>query len=186
MNPSRKIAIIVGILILAAYSIIGSGNPEAKTLSMVLEVFSGLAVIAIAVLMFPIFKPYNQNVTYGYLIFRIIEGGLLVVTGILYFVHSARSLELHTSIHGIHGYIFAVAALIFYFLLDQSKLVPRWLSLWGVIGAILLVAVSALEGAGVIPQLIIMRLPIILNELVLAIWLIAKGFNKAETASEIE
>jgi len=184
MDPKRKIAIIVGVLILAAYSIIGSGNPEAKTLSMVLEAFSGLCVIAIAFLLFPIFKTFNKPVSYGYLIFRILEGGFLVVTGILYFVHSARSLELHTSIHGIHSYIFAIAALIFYYLLDQSKLVPRWLSLWGVVGAILLVAVSAVEATGIIPQLIVMRLPIILSELVLAIWLIAKGFNQAKPAAE--
>ena len=76
MNTHRKTAIIVGVLILVAYSVLGSGNPEAKILGMVLEVISGLAVITIAVLMFPLFKPYNKNASYLYLVFRSIEGGL--------------------------------------------------------------------------------------------------------------
>jgi uncharacterized Tic20 family protein len=57
MNANRKTAIIVGVLILVAYSLLGSSNPEAKILGMFLEVISGLAVITIAVLMFPLFKP---------------------------------------------------------------------------------------------------------------------------------
>ena len=183
MDKSRRTAIIVGVLILAAYSIVGSGNPEAKTLSMVLEVFSGLAVIAIAVIMFPLFKSFNKNGAYGYIIARIIEGGLLIITGFLYLSHTSQALAYHSGIHGAHGYIFAIAALIFYYLLNQSKLVPRWLSVWGVIGAILLVAVSLLEATGLISEMLILRLPIVLNEFVLAIWLIVKGFDKSEVAS---
>jgi hypothetical protein len=152
MEPSRRTAIIVGILILVAYSVVGSGNPEAKTLGMALEILSGLAVITIAVLMFPIFKTYNKKGAYWYVISRIIEGGLLILTGFLYLSHTAKSLELHSSIHGLHGYIFAIAALIFYYLLYQTKLIPRWLSVWGVIAAILVVAVSLLEAAGLISE----------------------------------
>lgn len=57
VNSHRKTAIIVGVLILLAYSLLGSDNPDAKVLGMFLEVISGLAVIAIAILMFPLFKP---------------------------------------------------------------------------------------------------------------------------------
>ena len=56
-NTHRKTALIVGVLMLVAYSVIGSGNPEAKILGMLLEAISGLAVIAIAILMFQVFKP---------------------------------------------------------------------------------------------------------------------------------
>jgi uncharacterized Tic20 family protein len=64
MNTNRKTAIIVGVLILVAYSLLGSGNPEAKILGMFLEVISGLAVITIAVLMFLLFKPYNKRASF--------------------------------------------------------------------------------------------------------------------------
>ena len=184
MNTHRRTSIIVGVLILVAYSVVGSGNPEAKVLGMVLEVISGLAVITIAVLMFPLFKPYNKRASFWYIVSRSIEGGLLVVTGILFLSHNTRLLELYVGIHTGHAYIFAIAALIFYYLLYQSKLIPRWISVWGVIAAILLILVSLLEVTGIISELMILKLPIVLNELVLAIWLMVKGFNPSAIKSE--
>jgi hypothetical protein len=184
IDSKRKTSIIVGVLILVAYSLLGSGNPEAKTLGMVLEVISGLAVITIAVLMFPLFKPYNKKASFWYIVLRSIEGGLLVVTGILFLSHNTRLLELYVGIHTGHAYIFAIAALIFYYLLYQSKLIPRWISVWGVIAAILLILVSLLEVTGIISELMILKLPIVLNELVLAIWLMVKGFNPSAIKSE--
>jgi len=48
---------------------------------------------------------------------------------------------------------------------------------WGVIAAILLILVNLLEVTGIVSELMILKLPIVLNELVLAIWLMVKGFN---------
>ena len=183
MNSHRKTAIIVGVLILVAYSLLGSSNPDAKVLGMFLEVIRGLAVIAIAILMFPLFRPYNKKASFWYLVFRGIEGGLMIIAGILFLSYSPLLLEIRDGIYVGHAYIFAVAALIFYSLLYQSKLIPRWISGWGVIAAILLILVNLLEVMGLIPALIILYLPIILNEIVLAIWLMAKGFNLSAIAS---
>ena len=183
MNSHRKTAIIVGVLILVAFSLLGGDNPEAKALGMFLEVISGLAVIAIAVLMYPLFKPYNKTVSLWYLVFRGIEGGLMIIAGILFLSHSPLLLEIRDGIYVSHGYIFAVAALLFYYLLYQSNLVPRWISVWGVIAAILLILVNLLEVMGIIPALMILYLPIILNELVRARWLMVKGFNPSAIAS---
>jgi hypothetical protein len=184
MNSNRKTAIIVGVLILLAYSLLGSGNPDAKILGMFLEVISGLAVIVIAVLMFSLFRPYNKKVSFWYIVFRSIEGGLMIIAGILFLSHSTLLLEIRDGIYVGHAYIFAVAALIFYYLLYQSKLIPRWISVWGIIAAILLILVNLLEVMGIIPALMILYLPIILNEIVLAIWLMVKGFNPSAIASE--
>ena len=41
----------------------------------------------------------------------------------------------------------------------------------------MLILVNLLEVTGIISELMILKLPIVLNELVLAIWLIVKGFN---------
>ena len=182
-NTHRKTAIFVGVLMLVAYSVIGSGNPEAKALGMVLEVISGIAVIAIAVLMFPILKPYNKKASYWYFVLRIIEGSLLVITGILFLSNSPLLLGVYNGIHVVHGYIFGIAALIFNFLLYKSKLVPRWLSVFGVIATLLLIIVNLLEVTGIVSELMILKFPIFLNEIVLAIWLIAKGFSPSATAS---
>ncbi len=183
-NKHRKTAVIVGVLMLVAYSVIGSGNPEAKVLGMLLEVISGFAVIAIAVLMFPILKPYNKKASFWYIFLRIIEGGLLVVTGILFLSNNTSLLEIYDGIHAMHGYIFGIAALIFNYLLYQSKLIPRWLSVFGVIATSLLIIVNLLEVTGIVSELMILKFPIFLNEIVLAIWLIAKGFNPSAIASE--
>jgi hypothetical protein len=184
MNSNRKTAIIVGVLILVAYSLLGSGNPDAKIMGMFLEVISGVAVIAISVMMFPLFKPYNERASFWYLVSRIIEGALMIIAGILFLSHSTSLLEIRDGIYVGHAYIFAVAALIFYYLLYQSRLIPRWISVWGVIAAILLILVNLLEVMGVISASMILYLPIILNEVVLAIWLIVKGFNPSAIVSE--
>jgi len=183
-NEHRKTAVIVGVLMLVAYSVIGSGNPEAKVLGMLLEAISGFAVIAIAVSMFPILKPYNKKASFWYVFLRIIEGGLLVVTGILFLSNNTSLLEIYDGIHTMHGYIFGIAALIFNYLLYQSKLIPRWLSVFGVIATSLLIIVNLLEVTGIVSELMILKFPIFLNEIVLAIWLIAKGFNPSAIASE--
>jgi hypothetical protein len=184
MNTSRKTAIAVGVLILLAYSTLGSAILESKIIGMFLEAISGLAVISIAVLMFPLFKPYNEKVSLLYIVLRSIEGGLMIITGVLLLSDSTLLLEIYDGIWLGHGYIFAVAALVFYYLLYQSKLVPRWISVWGVIAAILLILVNLGEVTGIIPASMILYLPVILNEIVLAIWLIVKGFNPSAIVSE--
>ena len=176
MNSYRKTAIIVGALILIAYAVLVSSITESKMTVMFFEVISGVAIILIAVLMFPLFKPYNEKASFWYIVLSGIEGGLMIIAGILFLSHSNLYLEIRDGIYVGHGYIFAVAALFFYYLLYQSKLIPRWLSIWGFIAAILLILVNVLEITGLIPGLMILYLPIISNEIVLAIWLILKGF----------
>ena len=180
MTKDRKTAILVGIFIFVAYSIIGTNNPDAKLLGMSLEVTSGLAVIAIAWLMQPYLQPFGKGLSLTYLLLKGLEGGLMIIGGLLFFIHTKSLLTLRDQIYFIHGYIFAVPALIFYFLLWRSSLVPRWLSVWGILAAFVLMVVNTLEALNVIPaQIEILYLPIVLNEVVLALWLILKGFNPA-------
>jgi hypothetical protein len=69
----------------------------------------------------------------------------------------------------------------FYYLLYQSNLIPRWLSVWGFIGALLFpVAWLSLFGPTISGPFL---LPLVLNEMVLALWLIVKGFNPSAIAS---
>ena len=70
---------------------------------------------------------------------------------------------------------YGLGVLILNYLLYQSELVPRWLSVWGLVGGVLIVGmgVSRLFGR----PMFLLAIPIILNEMVLAVWLIVKGFN---------
>ena len=80
---------------------------------------------------------------------------------------------------------YCLGALIFYYLLYQSKLVPRWLSAWGLIGATLLLTRVPLSWFVFDPlSTSLLAIPIIVNELVLAYWLIVKGFDSPAITSE--
>jgi len=76
---------------------------------------------------------------------------------------------------------YGLGALILNYLLYKSKLIPRWLSGWGLIGATLMLAMGLLRMFG--HPWIFLAVPILVNEMVLAVWLIVKGFNSSAIAS---
>jgi hypothetical protein len=80
------------------------------------------------------------------------------------------------------GLVWSLSALILNYLLYQSKLVPRWLSVWGLFGAILSFVAYLPEFFG-IDSIEILFLPIAVQEMVFAVWLIVKGFNSSAIAS---
>ncbi len=88
----------------------------------------------------------------------------------------------------ISGLAFALAALMYTIILYGSKLIPRWLSGWGVLVVLLPLAATVLASFacdfGVASVHTYLSIPIGLNELVLAVWLIVKGFNPAAIAAE--
>ena len=75
----------------------------------------------------------------------------------------------------------------YYYIFFQTKLVPRWLSGWGLIGIILIIVTSMLVMFRVIGPMsttqIVLAVPIAVQEMVLAVWLIVKGFNSSAIAS---
>lgn len=182
MNP-RKNAIIVGVLILLAYSMLGGGNPDAKMLGMFLEAISGAAVIGISIIMFPLFKPYNEKISRWYIFFRIIEGSVMIITGLLFLSNNTQLLAIRDALWVGHTYVFIVGALVFNYLLYISKIIPKWLSGWGIIAPLLLLIVNLLEVANIIPSMMILYLPMITNEVVEALWFIVKGFNPSAFSS---
>ena len=82
--------------------------------------------------------------------------------------------------------VFAIGAVMLYYLLFQSRLVPRWLSLWGLVAApLFLIASLSLLWTGDPNSSLanILFAPLALQEMVLAVWLIVKGFDEAALAS---
>jgi hypothetical protein len=75
--------------------------------------------------------------------------------------------------------LFIAGALLFYLLLFRTRLVPRFLSVWGLIASVMLLVITGLGLAGIkSPILDALLMPMIGNEVVLAIWLMVKGFAK--------
>ena len=184
-------------------------NNTQVVIAALLELVNAAAVIGIAVFMFPILRRFNEALALGYVILRAIEAVVLVVAVIgplslialsqefmeagapdaSYFQTLGTSfIEVRAQLAGLMlGIFFSLAALLFYYLLYQSKLVPRFISVWGLIAVALVLTVNLLEifGIGIsLGATMVLALPIILNELFLAIWLIVKGFSPSAIASD--
>jgi hypothetical protein len=80
----------------------------------------------------------------------------------------------------VENFPYSLGALILYYVLYQSELVPQWLSVWGLIGAALMLTMGLLRMYGYPVEYL--AIPIVLNELVLAVWLIVIGFNSSTIA----
>ena len=226
MNTHNKTARIVGILFLTALvtSLLGgiwlesilsapdylssvSGNKTQVVMGVLLELINGLAVIGIAVGMYPIFRKQYEALALGYVALRIIEAVIVIAAVISPLALIALSQEyinagapdtsyfqtLGTSFLAVRAIwvstmlaiFFGLGALLFYYLLYQSKLVPRFISVWGFIAVALVLTWNLLETFGIrISAGIILALPMILNEIFLGIWLIIKGFNSSAIVSE--
>jgi hypothetical protein len=179
-NKTR--AILVGILILVAYGILASYLTQIKIIVMLADVISGLAVIGIAVLMFPLFKQLNKPIFLGYLILKYAEGILMIIAGLLFLDISLQYLR-DIIYNDFHVYIFIISGFMFYYLLYKSELVPKFISIWGAFGIFALLLSTLLNLVNINYLMIDYLLALIItNEIFLAIWLMIKGFNKSAIA----
>jgi hypothetical protein len=75
----------------------------------------------------------------------------------------------------------------YYSVFYQYRLVPRWLTVWGLVGITLIIIGALLVLFHLIPGFgtvqMVLNLPIFLQEMVLAVWLIAKGVDPSAIAS---
>lgn len=168
----------VGILIIAAYSMLTYSVINNIPLGVITDIISGLAVIGIPLLMFPLFNTdETKKENYAYLVSRVIEGILMIIGG-LFILHPALADYRDFIYIHIHIYFFIAGALFFYVLLYLTQLIPKFISVWGIAATILLLIVTIIKLFGVeSPILNVLLLPIITNELFLAVWLMVKGFN---------
>jgi len=189
------------------YLINVSANENQVLIGMLLELVNHVAVVCIPFMIFPIFKKHNKALALGYVVFRIIESVTLIVgsIGLLSLLTLSQEfikagapdasyfLTLGTLLLAARDWtillgvniVFPLGALIFNYLLYKSKLIPRWLSGWGLIGATLLLARAArLLAIFGFNQFVLLTLPIWVQEMVFAVWLIVKGFNSSAIASE--
>ena len=162
---------LVGAYILIAYLMLISLVTDSKVLVLGADFISGGAVIGIAVLMYPLFRDSNEELAKFYLCTKCIEGFLMFTAGVFFAMDRTQYLrdEIYFS---VHTYIFIVSAFVFYILLYQSQLIPRFISVWGLLGILTLRLSTILQymdiDLAVINGLLVL---IITNEIFLALWL---------------
>jgi hypothetical protein len=172
-------------------------------IGMLIELIWVLAVVGIPVMLFPILRKHNGASALGFFSLRFIEALSTIVGSIILLTLLTLSQEfvragapdasyyqtLGTLLLAARewafmigsGLVWSLSALLLNCILYQSKLIPRWLSGWGLVGAMLSFATFLLQFFGI--DLNILFLPIALQEMVFAVWLIVRGFNPTAIAS---
>jgi len=182
-----------------------SANKNLLVIGALLVLIDAVAVAGIAIVIYPVLKKHNEALALGYVGARIGESVLFSVNVIATLTLLILSQEFvkagapDTSYYQTLGTVllaagnwayllglglaFALSALILNFVLYQSKFVPRWLSGLGLVGAALVFVNYLLESFGINPVEILF-LPIAVQEMIFAVWLIVKGFNLPAIVSE--
>jgi hypothetical protein len=217
----RKTAVIVGALfIIATVTAISSmvllgtsfdeqdylvDVPETETeivVAVLFELVLAISVIGIGALMFPILKRQVEGLAAGYVVFRLVEGILIVVATTTMLVmltlgrdYASGALDAATLepmgalLMALREWSFIIGTLIFLglgglvlnYLLYRSALVPRWLSVWGLIGGAGVLVYGIFHffdlGSDVMLALNLLAAPVAVQEMVFAPYLIIKGFN---------
>lgn len=177
--------------------------PTIKMQALAAVFFQGAMAVVyvwITVLLYPIIKKYNEYLATGCFGFRIIGAGFLFVgigslllllwlsqsfasaeqINLFYFQTTGELLRRGRDILNHIGMIlpWSIGGLILYYCFYKMKLIPRWLSIWGFIGSGFTLLSTVLLMLTVIdPIYFIMNTPTAFFELVLAIFLMVKGFN---------
>ena len=232
VSSNRKTAVIVGVLFIIGtvagvlsgtftLPILGApdylrevtANESQIVAGALLILVMGFPLAMIPVMMFPIFKKYNEPLALGAVVFRgVLEAVTYMVMVICYLSLIAVSQEfvkagaadaayiqalgtlLKQAVYWtehILALVFTIGAAMLYWLFWKTKLIPGWLALWGFIGALLYFAAPI---ANMFDPLHLplslgvkwgyLMIPLAIQEMVFALWLIVKGFNRAVVVSE--
>ena len=188
-------------------------NKTKVTVGVLFELLEVAGVLGITFIMFPILKKYNESLAIGYVGFRIFESIMLVaalicaltlITLSQEFIEAGASDTSYFELLGtllkevrvrwslfVLAFFHPLAALPFYYFLYRTKLVPRFISGWGFLAALFLIIDQVvLESFGLglirISGNPITGIPMGLNEIVLGVWLVIKGFNESVLVSNIQ
>lgn len=174
-----------------------------------IEFLQAATAAGIAIALYPVLRKYNGALALGSVCFRVIEC-VFVLIGTLSLLSlltlsqefiaagapSASSFQTSGTLllavkywsgNTVSFLAFCLGALMYYIILFKSKLIPRWLSGWGVLGIVMGLAATVLgsftQDFSLESVNTLLNIPIGLQELVFAGWLIVKGFNPHAVAS---
>jgi hypothetical protein len=187
----------------SANYIIGAGPDTGAIIGAILEIIVALAGIGTAVVLFPVLKRQNEVLALGLVAARVLEASTIFVgvvflmsivtlrqtgagAGALVTSHALATLYDRIFLQG-QSFMPAVDDLLLGFLLYQSRLVPRGLSLIGIVGGPILLAGYLAVMFGLLglhaPLASLSAVPVALFEFSLGVYLIVKGFKPSAILS---
>jgi hypothetical protein len=177
------------------------------SVGILLELVNHVAVVSIAVLLYPVLKPFSERLALGYVVARSIEAVLFAIATmhlltLIFLSHefvaggsptAAHFYTLGKVLQAGHDWdntslaftAFSLGSLMLNYMLYRTRLVPRWISVWGLLAAtsILAARLMLLFGLELSSNMVAMLDgPIFLQEMVFAVWLIFKGFDRSVLA----
>ena len=179
-------------------------HSDAVATGALLVLVMGLSLAFIPVVLFPVLRRVDEVLATGYLVIRgavetacyvIIASAWLLLVPVAETMSagpgtaSPAGVRLGTLVIDSDGasvvlsLVFLLGAALFYVLLYRSRIVPRWITVWGFIGIPLYAAAYLLAMYGTIDTNSsaqnLLCVPVFVQEMVLAVWMIARGFRPA-------
>lgn len=175
-------------------------------ISSLLVLLMGLALSMIPVILYPILRKQSEIFALGAVLFRgALEAALYILFVVVQFIilslgqtalttnpaDQAGMIALGNSLLASVSWIdllvavvFSIGSLMLNGLFYQMRILPRWLSGWGFVGSVLYFAAALISLLGTQhiafsfdTALGVLIAPLALQEMVIAVWLIIKGFN---------
>lgn len=198
---------VVPVIDIPDYLVQISANPSRVTSGAFFQFLMTTAYVGMAMTLYQILKKHNDSLALGYVGFRLVAVAfnvigvivlLLLLTLSQEFVNAGAPVSSQFQTigellrrgrdlvnHGAVILVLSVGGMMFYYLLYRAKLVPRWLAGWGLVGTTVAIVAGCLFMFGSINLMtsVYMDFPLALQEIVFAVWLIAKGFNQSAIAA---
>jgi hypothetical protein len=174
-----------------------AGNPSMLRVNVLFDMLTALGVIFLGAMLFITLRQQNEKMALTALGFYILEGALLATSRLATFALLGLS-QAYAAGHAdmtllgqiafdamefvggsLHMLAFIPGAVMFYYLLDKARIVPRVLSLWGLIAVLPFVIGAPLAVLGYeVPMAF--YLPYVPFELVIGIWILVKGIQEEQ------
>lgn len=168
-----------------------------------LTLIMGVALVGMSIVIYPVLRRHSERLALGYVVARTVESVIYVIDAVLLLTlltvsrgfvdagapNASHFQSLGDSVLGARDWAgngildataFGLSALMLNSALRGARLVPRWLTVWGLAGASLYMAAGAMVMYGLEPlstTQVVLDVPLGVQEMALAIWLIVKGFD---------
>jgi hypothetical protein len=191
----------------AGVDILGLAAADSSRLTMgaFLTLMMGISLVAMTVFLYPVIRKASKELAMGMVLFRGALEGIfyfvttlniltLVAIGNEYIATGADSATLQSIGNVLYQFenlkapvssiIFLIGATCIYLTFYRTRLIPRWLSVWGLIAVVTSMAAALLNffhmdtGYGFYLEMVMFP-----QELVMAVWLIVKGFSPSALAA---
>jgi hypothetical protein len=175
-----------------------AADPSRITLGAFLILIMGFSLAAMTLFLYPVFRKDSEPLAMGMVLFRgAFEGTWYILAALIWVILGALVKEIASAgadsatlqavgqvvlqadgkLGDIGTFAFIIGAACLYTSFYRTRLIPRWLSGWGLVAALPYLVYYLLHFFDIDPGLMFLVLPLAVQEMVMGLWLIIKGFN---------